>query len=195
MFKLALTGGIACGKSLTGQIMAKTGIPVCEADQIGHSVLNEDESVRAAVIQEFGASALAPDGTIDRAALGRMVFADPARLAKLNAMTHPAIMRRIDSWIQTQSPAGCVAVVIPLLYDIGAEKGWDAVVCVAAPEADQLRRLAGRGLSPVEAQARIAAQLGLAMKMERADYVIYNGGSQTVLEEQVNQVLRSIRGD
>ncbi len=194
MFKLALTGGIACGKSLTGKIMAQSGIPVCEADQIGHSVLKEDESVRNAVVREFGATVLAPDGTIDRATLGRMVFADPSRLARLNALTHPAIMRRINDWVQTQT-ADCVAVIIPLLYEIGAEKGWDGVVCVAAPEADQLRRLTERGLSPVEAKARIDAQLSLAMKMEQADYVIYNGGSQTVLEEQVKQVLRSIRGD
>ena len=194
MFKLALTGGIACGKSLTGKIMAQSGIPVCEADQIGHSVLKEDESVRNAVVREFGATVLAPDGTIDRATLGRMVFADPSRLARLNALTHPAIMRRINDWVQAQT-ADCVAVIIPLLYEIGAEKGWDGVVCVAAPEADQLRRLTERGLSPVEAKARIDAQLSLAMKMEQADYVIYNGGSQTVLEEQVKQVLRSIRGD
>lgn len=195
MFKLALTGGIACGKSLTGKIMAQSGIPVCEADQIGHSVLKEDESVRSVIVREFGVAVLAPDGAIDRAALGRMVFADPSRLARLNALTHPPIMRRIAGWVKDQAPAPCVAVIIPLLYEIGAEKEWDGVVCVAAPEADQLRRLEERGLSPEEAQARIAAQLGLAMKMERADYVIYNGGSQTVLEEQVKQVLRSIRGD
>jgi dephospho-CoA kinase len=148
------------------------------------------------VIREFGPGILGPDGRINRLALGRMVFAEPGRLMALNALTHPVILRRIADWLETR-PATCreAVVIIPLLYEIGAEKSWDKVVCVGAPEPDQLRRLEERGLTPEEASARIAAQVGLAVKMERADFVIYNCGSKTMLEEQAKQVMRAIRGE
>ena len=192
MTRIALTGGIACGKSLAGRMMADRGIPVCEADEIGHLVLAEDDTVRTALFAEFGAALEGPAGRIDRGVLGRLVFGQPEKLARLNAITHPAIMRRVMDWMDRQ--AGLAVATIPLLYEIGAEGGWDRVICVAAPEADQLRRLGERGLDPAAARARIAAQMPLAVKMERADYVIYNCGSTVLLEEQVNQVLRTIRG-
>ena len=195
MFKVALTGGIACGKSLTGQILAHEGIPVCEADRIGHDVLAKDESVRNAVIHEFGNAIVAKTGNIDRMALARIVFEDPEKREKLNALTHPVIMQQVTDWMNTQAgKTDTAAAIIPLLYEIGAEKEWDKVICVAAPESDQLHRLEERGLSHMEARARIKSQMDLAMKMERADYVIYNCGSQALLEEQTKQVMRSIRG-
>ena len=196
MIKIALTGGIACGKSLAGQIMAQAGIPVCETDEIGHRVLEQDESVRSGVIREFGTGVIGPDGRIDRTVLGRMVFDDPGKREALNALTHPTIMQKVSEWLEVKSAVSeSATVIIPLLYEIGAEKDWDKVLCVAAPEADQLRRLAERGLSPDEARARIAAQMSLALKMERADFVIYNCGSKALLEEQTKQVMRSIRGE
>jgi dephospho-CoA kinase len=88
-----------------------------------------------------------------------------------------------------------VAVVIPLLYEIRDEGNWDVVVCVAAPEADQRRRLAGRGLTDAEASVRIRAQWAQMAKMEHSDYVIYNCGSATLLKEQTERVMRSIRGE
>jgi dephospho-CoA kinase len=195
MLKLALTGGIACGKSLVGQWMAREGLPVCETDQVGHTVLDEDRSVRQALEEEFGKSIVGPDGRIDRGALGRMVFADSARRERLNALTHPAILKRTADWVQAMGRThACVVAIIPLLYEVGLEKDWDRIVCVAAPEADQLQRLADRGLSPDEARARIAAQMSLAVKMERADHVIYNCGSMMLLEEQTKRVVRTIRG-
>ena len=176
--------------------MAQAGIPVCETDEIGHRVLEQDESVRSGVIREFGTGVIGPDGRIDRTVLGRMVFDDPGKREALNALTHPTIMQKVSEWLEVKSAVSeSATVIIPLLYEIGAEKDWDKVLCVAAPEADQLRRLAERGLSPDEARARIAAQMSLALKMERADFVIYNCGSKALLEEQTKQVMRSIRGE
>lgn len=196
MIKIALTGGIACGKSLVGQMMAQAGIPVCETDTLGHEVLEKNEQVRDSVVREFGSGIIGPGGRIDRTVLGPLVFADPARREALNALTHPAIMRKASEWLKARpGTSDCAAVIIPLLYEIGAEKDWDKVVCVASPEADQLRRLAERGLSPDEARARIGAQMSLATKMERADFVIFNCGSKALLEEQVEKVVRSLRGE
>lgn len=173
------------------------GIPVCETDKIGHEVLEQDEPVRQALMSEFGAEIAGPDGKIDRAVLGQKAFTDPGQLQKLNRLTHPAILKRLDGWLAAQAAFSkkCAIAIIPLLYEIGAEKSWDGVICVGAPEADQLRRLAERGLRPEEARARIAAQMSQAEKMERADYVIYNCGSKSLLEKQVKQVLRGIRGE
>lgn len=195
MLKIALTGGIACGKSLAGQYLAREGVPVCDTDDVAHALLDRDPEIRAALLQEFGPSVAAPAGGIDRNALGQIVFADAGKRARLNALTHPAILKRVEGWIQAQAPdQPVVVVIIPLLYEAGLEKEWDKVICLAAPEADQLRRLAERGLSDDEARARIGAQESQAGKMEKADYVIYNCGSKALLEEQLKQVWRGFRG-
>ena len=195
MLNIALTGGIACGKSLVGHYLAKKGVPVCETDEIGHEVLDQDESVRDAVVGVFGEAVSEPDGRINRPALGRMVFSDARKRERLNALTHPAILKRTAEWVATQRRThDDVVVIIPLLFEIGAEHDWDKVICVAAPLADQMKRLAARGLTADEARARIQAQMGLAMKMERADYVIYNCGDERLLEEQTQHLWRTIRG-
>jgi len=196
MIKIALTGGIACGKSLVGEMMQASGIPVCEADEIAHRVLEQDESVKAALIKEFGSEIVGTEGHIDRAKLGQQVFADPDKRIKLNNATHPVILRQLDEWVAKQGATSDRAIaIIPLLYEIDAAKAWDVVICVGAPAGEQLRRLTERGLSPEDAKARIEAQMSQAEKMERADYVIYNCGSKSLLEKQVNQVLRGIRGE
>ena len=176
--------------------MRAAGVPVCEADEIGHEVLEKDGAVQAALIKEFGTDIVGTNGHIDRAVLGKCVFAEPARRLTLNRLTHPAILKRLDDWVASQAATSdCVIAIIPLLYEVGAEQAWDKVICVGGPEADQLRRLTGRGLSREEALARIGSQMSQAGKLERADYVIYNCGSKSLLEKQVNQVLRAIRGE
>ncbi len=196
MIKIALTGGIACGKSLAGEIIRASGIPVCEADEIGHAVLEQEGIIKAALIKEFGNTVISANGHIDRAVLGQEVFADPVKRLKLNSIAHPVILKRLEDWVAKQAPlSDRVVAIIPLLYEIGAESAWDKVICIGAPEAEQLQRLTERGLSPEEAQLRIKAQMSQLEKMERADYVIYNCGSKSLLEKQINQVLRSIRGE
>lgn len=195
MRTIAITGGIACGKSLVGRYLADMGVPVCDADDLARAVLAKGEPVSDQVVAEFGAGVVAPDGSIDRPALASLVFGDPVKLGRLNALTHPEILRRLRSWVAGQ-PGGvfCVAAVIPLLHEIRGEMQWDVVVCVAAPEGEQRRRLATRGMSAGEAEIRIRSQLRLAEKMERSNYVIFNCGSEQLLLEQVGRVMRSIRG-
>lgn len=195
MVRIAITGGIACGKSLVAATFGEQGIPVCEADALAHAVLAPGDAVHEAVVARFGRAVLAPGGGIDRAHLGRLVFGDAAALADLNRLTHPEIMRRLRAWVDERS-ASCpqVAAVIPLLYEIGDEASWDLVVCVAAPEDQQLSRLRGRGLSEAEARQRVACQWPQEKKMERADFVIYNGGSVDLLRRQSEGVVRYIRG-
>lgn len=195
MVRIAITGGIACGKSLVAAYAAESGVPVCEADKLGHDVLEPGEGVYEAVVDRFGKGIVASDGRIDRTRLGSLVFGDAAALQDLNRLTHPEIIRRLQAWVTTQAEGqACVAAVIPLLYEIGEDRNWDRVVCVAAPEAEQMRRLAGRGLSAEEARLRIAGQWPQGTKMERADYVIYNSGSQDCLRRQTNDVVTHIRG-
>lgn len=196
MIKIALTGGIACGKSMVGEMIRAQGIPVCEADEIGHKVLEQDESIKAVLIREFGSDIVGADGHIDRLVLGQKVFTDPEMRRKLNSLTHPVILKQLAEWVTKQAATSDIALaIVPLLYEVGGEKAWDVVICVGAPETEQLRRLSERGLSLEEARARIGAQMNQAEKLERADYVIFNCGSKSLLEKQVNQVLRGIRGE
>jgi dephospho-CoA kinase len=196
MVTIAITGGIACGKSLVGRYVEELGIPVCEADAVGHRALSLGGEARAAVVREFGAEVVGADGEIDRAVLGAKVFADPGKLERLNALTHPVILRQLREWVLVQ-PAGTgyAAAIIPLLHEVQDDAHWDVVVCVTSPQADQLRRLAERGLTEAEALARIRAQWDQVRKGESSDYVIHNCGSQELLREQTERVVRSIRGE
>ncbi len=195
MVRIAITGGIACGKSEVAAMVAAQGIPVCEADALAHAVLAPGEAVHAAVISHFGAGVTDSSGAVDRVRLGRVVFGDEQKLAELNRLTHPEIMRRLRAWVAEQGATHTlVAAVIPLLYEIGDEANWDRVICVASPESDQRRRLAARGLSEAEARLRVMRQWPQAVKMERADYVIYNSGTRELLQQQTNDVIKHIRG-
>jgi dephospho-CoA kinase len=192
--KLAVTGGIGCGKSVVGRWLAAQGVPVCEADDVAHELLRRGEPVAAAVRCEFGEAIVGADGEIDRRRLGAIVFADPGRLARLNELVHPEVLARLHQWAASaEARAPAVAAVIPLLFEVGDERAWDRTVCVAAPQADQLARLEARGLRPAEARQRLAAQMALNEKMERADRVVFNGGSVTLLEEQMRRVLQGTR--
>lgn len=193
MKKIALTGGIACGKSLSGQFMVEDGFPVCDADLFAHDLMRRGRPVYEAVVREFGSVILAPDGDIDRGRLGRIVFEDPGKRAVLNALVHPAVRQAIRDWLgglPVESPAA--VVIIPLLYEAGLEEGWDAVISVASPRELQWKRLMERGLTETEARQRLAAQLPQAEKMNRADWVIFNSGTREMLNEQVKSVLRRI---
>lgn len=195
MQRVAITGNIGCGKSLAGRYVAAMGIPVRDADDVARDVLAVGEAVRDCVVEAFGTGILAPDGTVDRAILGREVFGDPAKRERLNALMHPEIMRRIRDWVASQEGAApCVAAIIPLLYEVGDEASWDKVICVAAPVEEQRKRLMARGMTADDAEARMRAQLPQEEKMRRADAVIFNCGSETLLQEQVGRVIRAIVG-
>ncbi len=195
MRRIAITGNIACGKSLVGQYIRSMGVPVRDADDVAREVLAPGEAVRDRVVEAFGTVALLPGGEIDRAALGREVFGDDAKREKLNGLMHPEILRRLRAWVASQDAATpCAVAIIPLLYEAGDERNWDAVICVAAPEVEQRRRLLARGMSAKDAEARMRAQLPQADKMRRADGVIFNCGSEELLREQTERVMQAILG-
>ena len=194
MLRVALTGGIACGKSLAGSFLARHGAEICEADALAHAEMKPGEPGYQGVVEAFGSGILDARSEIDRWKLGRRVFARPAELARLNGLVHPGVRRRWAEWLRTRSERARVAVVIvPLLYEIGAERGWDAVVCVGGPVRLQMDRLRARGFTDMESERRISAQMPLAIKMARSDVVVWNGGTgKSLLAQQMERTWRRL---
>ena len=184
-----MTGGIACGKSTAADFWRSWGAEILDADDVAHGLIGPGGECVEAVVREFGARVRAADGGVDRGVLGPLVFGDPAARERLNALLHPAVIRRMRSWAAGVRRAGRRGVaVVPLLFEAGLEKEWDAVVCVASDEQTMLERLALRGLSPQAAKARIASQWPVREKCARADRVIENNGSPAELETKCRAV-------
>ncbi len=186
MLTFAITGGIACGKSLVSTFLQERDIPVCDTDAIAHKLLEPGQQPYSEVVRVFGESIVGPDSLIDRSILGRIVFEDSDQLAALNNIMHPAIKRQWRDWVQDRQDEGdsAVAVMIPLLFEVGADQGWDATISVISARALQVERLGKRGLTETEAVRRIDAQLPNEEKAARADYVLMNDGSREALKEQ-----------
>jgi dephospho-CoA kinase len=194
MLTLAVTGGIACGKSTVGSFLADEGVPVCDADDLAHAAMAPGAPVYARIVEVFGRGVLRPGGEIDRAILGARVFADPAERDRLNALVHPPVRQAWAAWLDRQRAreAAAAAVIVPLLYEIGAADGWDAVICVTARRRVQLRRLMERGLGPLEARRRLRAQMPVERKARLADYTIVNNGTRELLKLQTRKVLEYV---
>lgn len=192
MERIAVTGGIACGKSVVGSFLAVEGIAVCEADSLAHELMGSAHPAYAEIVKAFGEKILGNDGAIDREALGKLVFSNKKDLAKLNAIVHPRVKKAWEQWLKDMEERHAAAVIVPLLYEANEGRGWDAVICVSASEPVQLRRLVARGLSEHDARKRIAAQMAMDRKASFADYVINNVGGKDLLKKQTVRVLRSI---
>jgi dephospho-CoA kinase len=188
---IALTGGIACGKSTLAEALRARGGHVIDTDQIAHDVLRVGNEAYKNVVDAFGPSILQADLSIDRKVLGRLVFADPLQRAKLNEITHPAIrsvwQREREERARTH-PTHFLAVMIPLLFECELEQMFSAVWCVGASRATQLNRLKVRGLSETEAAQRIASQLPVAEKMARSTLAFWGEGTTASLRSQLDQV-------
>lgn len=166
---------------------------MCDADDMAHQLMEPGAQAYGAVVEAFGREILAHDGHVDRRRLGERVFADGRDRERLNAIIHPLVKQAWRDWLFRRPPERrAAAVIIPLLYEAGEGAGWDAVVCVCSSEAIQRARLAARGLDGQEALRRITAQMPLAEKAERADFVILNDGTTDVLREQTMRVLERI---
>lgn len=166
-------------------MLGELGAVVVDADALAREVLQVGTPGLAEVVQEFGPEVLAADGSLDRAALARIVFADPERRQRLEAITHPRIAARTAELIR-QAPADAVVVHdVPLLVEKGMADRYDLVVIVGASQATRLRRLADRGMSADDARARIAAQATDDQRREVADVWIENDGPLTRLHAQV----------
>ena len=165
--RIGITGPIGCGKSQVARWLAERGARVVDADRVAREVTAPGTPVHAAILRRFGAAVTAPDGTLDRAALGRVVFADPAALRDLEALVHPAVRPRILEAIEAAEAAGAAAVAIEAikLVEGGLAGLCDEVWLVTCDPAVQRERLLARGTPGPEADQRIAAQAGLAERL------------------------------
>ena len=187
---IGLTGGIGSGKSTVAKLFAERGARVIDADKIGHEVYRPGTPGWEQVVAAFGRDVVAADGTIDRAVLGRKVFADPEARRTLNGIVHPLIGLEIVARLEAARAAGDqVPVVIEaaLLLDAGWRPLADIVVLVVAPRERVIERIRQqRGLSQADIEARMAAQIGDAERRRLADIVIDNGGSMADLRAAVD---------
>jgi dephospho-CoA kinase len=196
---VGLTGGIASGKSLVASFLWERGVPIIDTDEIARQVVAPEQPAWRRLREWLGANYFLPDGALDRAAVARYVFAEPDARRRLEAITHPAIFaevdRRIDLLRRASAAPDLIVVVVPLLFEVGAEHRFDAVMVVwATPEQQRERLRRDRHLTAEEADARIAVQYPLADKLARADYRIDNSGSREDTNARVDAVLRQLRG-
>jgi len=191
---LSITGGIACGKTEVGNILADAGFDVLDTDRVAHEAMKKSGAIYDEVVERFGSGILAESGEMDRGKLGAIIFNDSAAREALNALVHPPVLETVEQWRQGLREARRDgAALIPLLFEVDAAEGWDAVICVSAPESTVLERLSVRGLSTAEAKKRIAAQMPLAEKEMLADFVILNNGALDELRKQTSGLLAQIR--
>ena len=190
MLRAALTGGIATGKSFCLARFKELGVPTIDADALAREAVAPGTPGHAAVVKRFGPGVVRPDGSIDRPALGLIVFADRAARTALEAIIHPEVRRRIGDWFANLPSGTRVALAdIPLLFETGHEHDFERVVVCACDPAEQFRRLVSRdGLTAEEARVRMAAQWPIAEKVRRADYVVRTDGSFAETEAQVRNL-------
>jgi dephospho-CoA kinase len=193
VFRVGLTGGIGSGKSTVSAMLAAKGAVVIDSDLLAREVVAPGSAGLAAVVDAFGTRVLAPDGQLDRSALGQIVFADADARRRLEAITHPLVRARAHE-IEAEAPDGAIVVHdIPLLVETGQEDSFDAVVVVEAPVETQLRRLVDdRGMAPDGARSRIAAQATPKQRRAAADHVLVNDGSLDHLRRQVDDAWAAI---
>ena len=195
MVTVALTGGIATGKSYVLEQFRRRGVPCLDADDLAHGVEAAGTEATAAIAARFGADVLAPDGSVNRARLGPIVFADQAARRELEAIVHPAVYRAIAAGVRAFELTGTHAfaiVDIPLLFETGADQRFDRVIVTACPPELQIARLKERGLSDDAARQRLAAQWPTEPKAARADFVIRTDGTFEDTDRQVEDIVRSL---
>jgi dephospho-CoA kinase len=197
VLKVGLTGGLGSGKSFVGEAWASWGCLVIQADQLGHEVLAPAGEAYAAVVAEFGASVLTADGAIDRRALAAQVFGHPERLATLNALVHPPVIRREEQLIAefaARHPHGIAVVEAAILIETGSYRRFDKIVLVfCAPEQQLERALRRPGAVEADVRARIERQMPLAEKRKHADFVIDTTGDKEDTLRQAREVYESLR--
>jgi dephospho-CoA kinase len=195
---VALTGGIASGKSTIARRLAEHGAVVVDADQIVRDVQQPGSPVLRAIAAEFGDGMLREDGSLDRAGLGARVFGDPAAVATLNSIVHPAVriesQRRFDEAFAADRDA-VVVYDVPLLAEARLADPWDVIVVAHAPADVRARRLVElRGLTPSEAAARISSQVSDEERLRLADAVIETGGTVEETLRQTDELWERLRG-
>ncbi len=196
MLVVGLTGNVAAGKSAVAELWARAGVPVASADRLARAAVEPGSPGLARVAELFGPDVVRGDGTLDRAAVRRIVFRDEEARRRLEAVVHPEVRRRWDEWTARQRRGGAEMVVweIPLLFETGMEDEVDVVVVVDAPPEVRRRRIVeSRGLTDGEAVAMMEAQMAAAEKRRRAHFVVDNSGTREELAARADEVLRALR--
>ena len=190
MRRIALTGGIATGKSHVRRQFEELGVPTIDADTLAREAVAPGTEGLTAVVHEFGPDILDPSGALDRKKLGAIVFADDQARRRLEAIVHPAVQRAEEEWFSSLDGSRTPVAIadIPLLYEVGRDRAFDAAIVAASDPAVQIQRLIKRGLTESEARQRLAAQLPIEEKVRRADYVIWTDGSFEETNRQVIEV-------
>ena len=205
--KIALTGGIACGKSLFAKFLRELGIHVLDADDVVHELEAPGGVAVHAVVGRFGAGVLAPDGGIDRPALAARVFSDPSDRADLEAILFPLVRSRLrgsgtlaaspsptfsrESGTLAASPFCTLTIhIIPLLFESHWESDYDILICIASPVDQQIgRMMASRGYSRAHAEARLAAQWPVSEKAVRCHYTVMNDSTPEHLRDEAKRLV------
>jgi dephospho-CoA kinase len=188
---IGLTGGIGCGKSLAAQYFAELGALVIDADQLARAAIERGSDGFDAVVALFGDSIL-KDGNIDRRALGELIFKDPKAKTKLESIIHPFVRSEFEGAVATLKGDQVLVYEIPLLVETKAHERFDVVITVESEMENRVARLRGRGMHISEIEGRIAAQATREQRIEVADFLIENDGSEDELLRQVENIWDSL---
>jgi dephospho-CoA kinase len=210
MLKVGLTGGIASGKSVVGEMLVALGAHLVQADRIAHELMLPGQPVYNEVVRHFGGGILNPDLSVNRSKLAEAAFVSAAapsavssRIQELNRIVHPAVLRSQEEWMEEagrQDPHAVAIVEAALIIEAGAAKRFDRLIVVTCSDEQRIARFAARHKVDLDAarkevERRMAAQLPEAEKIKAADYVIDNSGSLDHTREQVKNVWEKLRGE
>jgi len=187
-----LTGGMGMGKSTAAQLLRDRDVRVVDTDTLARQIVEPGQPALEEIKRQFGNDIVAADGQLRREELARRVFADAAARKRLEEILHPRIQALWQAQLEAWRVGGCpvAVVVIPLLFETGAEKHFDATICVACSAATQRQRLRERGWTPEQIEQRIAAQWPVEKKMTLADYVVWTEGNLDVLAGQLDRIVQ-----
>jgi dephospho-CoA kinase len=196
---VGLTGGIATGKSTVSALLRQLGCEIIDADLLAREVVEPGQPSLAQIVTEFGRDVVTAAGALDRKKLGAIVFANPERRRRLEAITHPAIRDRFQARLDELAERGFVGLVVfdaAVMIESGNYKNMDRLVVVVTDEPTQLARLHGRdGTDDAENRRKVASQMPLAEKAKLADYVIDNSGDREATAEQVRRVFAALMSE
>lgn len=196
MTVVALTGGIASGKSTVAEMFRELGAVCIDADEVSREVVEPGTAGLLDIVDAFGDDVLS-NGQLNREALGRIVFADASAREQLNRIVHPLVRARSEALFEaarTASPHAIIIYAIPLLVEAGSERSFDAVIAVSADEETRVHRLiSARGMTEAEARSRVSAQASEDQRLAIADHVIDTNGSLEQTQSQVDEIWRELR--